>query len=128
MPNHNSDAWKITDPNRQRVRHATTLTTHPGVFFRQVIMPQYGLNVSSLARLIDFSRPHLHNVLSGRGDLTRELAYRLGALFTEQVADFLINYQHLWDLQQEQPRRAALRQKIRRLPEPAPDDGGTPPR
>lgn len=114
--------FKITDPAEMLVELQPPLHMHPGVFVREVLLPQYGLRVASLARLINVARPNLHRVLQGERDVSRELAYRLGALMNDHVADFLINYQMMWDKQQEAGRREELKREITRLPAPATAD------
>lgn len=111
--------FKITDPVEMLVEHQPPLHIHPGVFIRDVLLPQYGLKVAPLARMIGVARPNLHHVLQGNRDVSRELAYRLGALMNDHVADFLINYQVAWDKQQEAARREELKREITRLPAPA---------
>lgn len=113
---------KITDPAEMLVEHQPPLHIHPGVFIRDVLLPQYGLKVAPLARLIGVARPNLHHVLQGSRDVSRELAYRLGALMNDSVADFLISSQMAWDKQQEAERREELKREITRLPAPATAD------
>lgn len=119
MSTSNPKDFKITDPAEMAIDTQAPLDRHPGVYFREAIMPQYGLKVAPLARTLGLNRANLHEVLSGRQDMSREVAYRIGALLGDQVADFLIHYQLAWDLQHEAPRRAELAQKIERIPAPA---------
>lgn len=109
---------KITDPAEMLVLVQPPLTRHPGVYFREVVMPQYKLKVAPLAELLGVARPNLSNVLHGKVDVSRDLAYRLGALLGDAVADFLIAYQHRWDLERERDRREELKREIARLPLP----------
>lgn len=118
MTNEAPLSYKITDPAEMAVDKLPPLDRHPGEFVREVILPEYGLSVARLARLIDVNRANLSNVLHGKVYLSRELAYRLGALLDDHLADFLINYQLQWDLAQEADRRAELRQEIERLERP----------
>ena len=111
--------FKITDPAEMLVELQPPLHMHPGVFVREVLLPQYGLKVAPLARMLNVARPNLHRVLQGERDVSRELAYRLGALMNDHVADFLINYQMMWDKQQEADRREELKREITRLPSPS---------
>ena len=110
--------FKITDPEKMKVTHQPPLHIHPGVYIRDVLLPQYGLKVAPLARLIGVARPNLYHVLQGSRDVSRELAYRLGALMNDHVADFLISYQLAWDKQQEVGRREELKREINRLTAP----------
>ena len=115
MPRTNPAKYKITDPADMVVGDLPPVDRHPGVFIRDTLMPEYGLNVAALARMIGVNRPNLHNVLQGRSDVSRDLAYRLGALMNDHVADFLISYQVAWDKQQEAERRAAFKAQITRI-------------
>lgn len=119
MSKRDTSQFKIKDPAEQIVRPQPNLTVPPGVYLRDVILPQWGLNVSETARRINMDRATLHIVLSGKKPITRDLAYKLGALLRDEVADFLIAYQHAFDLQEEGERRAGFRASIERLPEPA---------
>lgn len=117
MKNEPTDEFKITDPAEMLVLDDQPLTTHPGVFLREVILPQWGLTkIAPLARMLGVNRPNLHNVLHGTSDVSRELAYRFGALLGDHAADFLIAYQNRWDLEQEKGRREELKRQIPRLP------------
>jgi antitoxin HigA-1 len=92
---------------------------HPGEFIKQVLLPEYGLSVSEAARRIAMDRATLHLVLTGKHAVSRDLAYKLGALMRDEVADLLIAAQLAFDLAQEQERREAFRRQIERMPEPA---------
>ncbi|WP_156428065.1 hypothetical protein [Novosphingobium sp. FSW06-99] len=119
MSQRETENFKITDPQEMKVGPLPPLHIHPGVFIRDTLLPQYGLKIAPLARLIGVARPNLHHVLQGERDVSRELAYRLGALMNDHVADFLISYQVEWDKQQEAARREELKTQIARLPVPA---------
>ena len=119
MVQRRTDEYKIIDLDEMRVDRQPELHVHPGVYLRDVVLPQHGLtNVVDLAARLKVNRPNLHEVLSGQREVSRELAYRLGALINDEVADFAIAYQHAWNLQHEQARRAELKREIARL-EPA---------
>ena len=120
MPNAPSASFKITEAAEQVVKSLPPLDRHPGCYLRDVILPEYGMqNVSELARRLAVNRPNLVNVLAGRSDVSRDLAYRLGALMNDHVADLMISYQHAWDLARERDRRAQFKAEIERLPEAA---------
>lgn len=111
--------YKIIDAQEMVVKALPPLTQHPGVFLRDVILPSWGqTNVAALARALGVNRPNLVNVLKGDVDVSRELAYRLGARLSDEVADLLINYQLQWDLQREHDRREALKGEIERVASP----------
>lgn len=108
--------FKITDAQEMVVKALPPLTQPPGVFLRDVILPSWGqTNVAALARALGVNRPNLVNVLKGEVDVSRELAYRLGARLNDEVADLLINYQLQWDMQRERDRREALKGEIERV-------------
>ena len=113
--------YKIEAAQDMLVGALPPLDQHPGKFVRDVLLPEYGLNVSSTARAISMDRATLHLVLSGQKDVSRDLAYKLGALMRDEVADFLIAFQHQVDLERERERREQFRKTITRLPEPAED-------
>jgi len=119
MPKRDSREFKIEDALEQLVDEVAPLAQHPGIWIRDVILPEWSLDISKLSRAIGVNRANLSEVLSGKRDVSRELAYRLGALMNNHVCDLVIAYQHAWDLQQEAGRRDELRQTIARLPEPA---------
>jgi addiction module HigA family antidote len=115
MARRDSRQHKITDPAEQRVEALPPLDRPPGVFIREVLLPEYGLDISKLARHIQVNRANLHEVLSGKRDVSRDLAYRLGAAMGDETADLLLAYQHAWDLAQERDRRAGFKETIARL-------------
>ena len=69
------------------------------------------------------NRLNLNNVLTGATDVSRDLAYKLGALMRDEVAHLLIAYQHAYDLEQERERRESYKATIVPMPEPVVDDG-----
>lgn len=119
MVQRESDEFKITDPAEMAVGQLPPIDRHPGVFIREVVLPQWGLKkVVDLAERLKVNRPNLHEVLSGQRAVSRDLAYRLGALLGDHVADFIIAYQNAWDLQNERTRREELKHEIERLAVP----------
>lgn len=50
---------------------------HPGEALREDVLPAIGMNVSSLARHLGYSRGQLSTVLNGRAAISADLAYRL---------------------------------------------------
>jgi plasmid maintenance system antidote protein VapI len=122
MNNRQRTDFKITDEVEMLVTQQPPLTAHPGVFVRTVLLPGHGLtNVVKLAELLRVARPNLANVLNGKRPLTREMAYRFGALLGREVGDFLVSYVNAWDVQEEQGRRDELSREIElwKAPEPA---------
>lgn len=115
MSKRNSDEYKIHDAAEQLVAALPPLDRHPGLFIRDVLLPEWGLNISKLATLLTLNRANLSQVLSGQREVSRDLAYRLGALMNDEVADLLIAYQHAWNIDQERTRRAQIKAEISRL-------------
>jgi addiction module HigA family antidote len=119
MTRRNSGEYKITDPVEQLVARQPPVDKHPGEFVKEVLLPAYGLSVAETARRIGVDRAGLHMTLTGKYDVSRDLAYKLGALMRDEVADFLIAYQAKYDLARESERREAFKQTIERVTPPA---------
>lgn len=117
MPKRDNAEFKIDNPADMTVT-AAGVGKHPGEFIRDVLLPEYGLSVSAAARLIKMDRASFHNVMAGKHDVSHDLAYKLGALMRDEVADLLIAYQHAWSLEQGKARREQFKAQIERLPEP----------
>lgn len=54
--------------------------THPGVVWRDDVLPALGLSVAGAARALGVSRQALHNVLAETAAVTPEMAVRFGKL------------------------------------------------
>lgn len=52
--------------------------THPGEFFRDIVLPELELSVSEAARQLGISRQTLHAIMSARSAVTAEMALRFG--------------------------------------------------
>ncbi|CAN5579757.1 hypothetical protein BH10PSE14_BH10PSE14_07020 [soil metagenome] len=144
-PKHNVvHGWSRTLPNiypmtgaaLRELRHAMTVTSadlggsvatirdelldkQPGRFIKEALLPAYGLSVAETARRIGVDRAGFHNTLTGKYDVSRDLAYKLGALMRDEVADFLIAYQAAYDLARERDKRESYKAKIERMVLPA---------
>lgn len=66
-------------------------------------------------------RAGFYGVLTGKYAVSRELAYKFGALIRDDLANFLIAYQYAYDLDHERDLRESFKTKIERLPVPTPD-------
>jgi len=110
-----SDDYKIRNP-ADMVVTKQPMTGHPGAFIRETLLPEYGLTVKGAAESMGIERRGLINVLDGKSAVSRDLAYKLGALLNDQVADLLIEWQLKWDLEREQDLRATYRETIQRVP------------
>ncbi|CAN5580009.1 hypothetical protein BH10PSE14_BH10PSE14_07030 [soil metagenome] len=115
-----AESHKITDPEEMLVK-GRPVAGPPGAFIRDVLIPEYGLNVAQTARALGVSRASFIGVLDGKHAVSRDLAYKLGALMRDEVADLLIAWQHKCDLANERARRDEYRQTITRVTAPDPD-------
>lgn len=108
-------AYKIEAAADMVVGALPPIDQHPGHFIRRTLLPEYGLSVSEAARRIGVDRAGFTGVLDGKYAVSRDLAYKLGALMNDHVADLLIAYQHAYDLAQELERREGFKAKIERV-------------
>lgn len=122
MTKRDTSQYKITDPVEMLVRTQPPIDKHPGIFIKETLLPAYGLSVSEAARRLGVDRAGFHVTLSGKYDVSRDLAYKLGALMRDEVADFLIAYQTAYDKQREAEKREAYKKWIPRA-EPVAADG-----
>ncbi len=74
-----------------------TPPSHPGEMLREDFMPDYKLNVSSLASAISVSRQTINELLRERRSITPVMALRLSRLFGNSP-EFWLNAQHARDL------------------------------
>lgn len=114
MSKRDASKYKITDPVEMLVRVQPPVDKHPGSFIKETLLPAYGLSVAETARRISMDRATLHLVLTGKHAVSRDLAYKLGALMRDEVADFLIAYQTAFDREQEQEKREKYKATIER--------------
>lgn len=119
MSKRNDAQYKIEKAADMVVSAIPSDTPHPGAFIKDVLLPQYGLSVSEAARRLGIDRAGFHGVLTGKYDVSRDLAYKLGALLHDHAADFLIQWQLRHDLDREKAKREAYRETIERVPAPA---------
>ena len=73
--------------------------THPGEMLREDFMPDYNMNVSSLAKALGVSRQTINEVLRERRAVSPSMALRLSRFFGNSP-EFLLNAQHAVDLWQ----------------------------
>lgn len=71
--------------------------THPGEMIREDFLPDYSLNVSSLASALGVSRQTANELVHCRRAVTPVMALRLSRLFGNS-ADFWLNAQNGYDL------------------------------
>jgi len=71
--------------------------THPGEMLREDFMPDFGLNVSTLATLLGVSRQTANELVQCRRAITPLMALRLSHLFGNSSL-FWLNAQNVYDL------------------------------
>jgi addiction module HigA family antidote len=64
----------------QTKRDPSRPPTHPGAFFREIVLPALALPKAELARALGISRHTLYQLLDERARVTPEMAVRLGKL------------------------------------------------
>jgi addiction module HigA family antidote len=83
--------------NIPNTRHRKVRPTHPGEMLREDFMPDYGLSVSSMAKVLRVSRQTVNEILRERRAVSPEMALRLSQLFGN-TAEFWLNAQRAVDL------------------------------
>lgn len=81
-------------PNTTR---RTIAPTHPGEMLREDFMPDFGLNVSTLAAALGVSRQTANELVQCRRAVTPVMALRLSHLFGN-ASLFWLNAQNAYDL------------------------------
>lgn len=71
--------------------------THPGEMLREDFMPDYGLSVLSMAKVLGVSRQTVNELLRERRAVSPEMALRLSRLFGN-TPEFWLNAQRAIDL------------------------------
>lgn len=71
--------------------------THPGEMLREDFLPDFDLNVASLAAALGVSRQTINEILRERRAISPVMALRLSRLFANSP-EFWLNAQHAWDL------------------------------
>ena len=66
----------MAHPKRDPARHPT----HPGAFFREIVLPALATPKAELARALGVSRHTLYQLLDEKTRVTPEMAVRLGKL------------------------------------------------
>lgn len=73
--------------------------THPGEMLREEFMPDYGLSVASLGRLLGVSRQSANDLVREKRSVSPEMALRLARVF-DTSPQYWLNLQRnvdLWD-------------------------------
>ena len=77
--------------------------THPGEMLREDFMPDFDLNVTSMAKSLGVSRQTINELLRERRSITSIMALRLSRLFGNSP-DFWLNAQYTRDLWESEQR------------------------
>ena len=80
--------------------------SHPGALIRNVILPETGLSISSLAKRCGVARNTMSKIVNERGDVTEDLAIRLSRVLgsTPQFWIAMQTKLNLWKLVQKNNR------------------------
>ncbi len=80
--------------------------SHPGALIRNVILPETGLTISSLAERCGVARNTMSKIVNERGDVTEDLAIRLSRVLgsTPQFWIAMQTKLNLWKLEQKNNR------------------------
>ncbi len=97
----------ITNTGKRKIR-----PTHPGEMLREDFLPEYGLNVSMLARELGVSRQTVNELLRERRAVSPEMAIRLGCFFGNSP-EFWLNAQQAVDLWEASRSLGNLTSRIR---------------
>lgn len=62
------------------MRDESRAPTHPGAFFRELVLPALGVSRAEIARSLGISRHTLYQLLEEKTRVTPEMAVRLGKL------------------------------------------------
>ena len=85
--------------------------THPGAIIREDFMPDYNLNVTTLADMLGVSRQTVNELLRERRALSPAMALRLSRLFGNSP-EFWLNAQRAVDLWQAEKELAKDLERI----------------
>jgi addiction module HigA family antidote len=94
-----------------------SFSVHPGPWLRREIIEPHGLTLTQAAVHLGVTRQALTNLVSGRADLSAEMALRFEKAFG-LVADTLVRLQAAHDL--ARARAGADRLAVTPVPRPAP--------
>ncbi len=77
--------------------------SHPGALIRNVILPETGLSVSSLAERCGVARNTMSKLINERGDVTEDLAIRLSCVLGSTPGFWLAMQSklNLWKLERK---------------------------
>lgn len=88
---------------------------HPGKILREEFLEPMGITAYRLSQQSDISQPALSEILAGRRAITPATALRLARCLGTD-AEFWLNLQVAYDLEEEQARLAPSLQAIQPLP------------
>jgi len=70
---------------------------HPGEILFEEFMKPYDMNQTELAKRINVSRKHLHEIINGKKGISVDIAMRLSCLF-KTSPELWLNGQMAWDI------------------------------
>lgn len=74
-----------------------TQSLHPGEVLAELYLDPLEMSPVSLAEKLDISHQLVQKVIKGKGDISADIAIRLGRLFST-TPEFWMNLQRNWDL------------------------------
>ncbi len=92
----------------------TRKPSHPGALLRNVILPETGLSVSSLATRCGVARNTMSKVVNERGAVTEDLAIRLSRVLGS-TPQFWLAMQAKWTLWELEQKNARVYSSMERV-------------
>ena len=71
------------------MRNPDRCPTHPGVFLREIVVPEVDVSKTEIARRLGISRQQLYAILNGEQPVTSATAVKLEALFGRSAQAWL---------------------------------------
>lgn len=102
-----ASAHKLAKPRRAKAQPVQ----HPGLLVKAIIEGN-GATISGTARAIRMDRSSLSLVITADYNVTRDLAFKLGAHFGDAAADLLVAAIRAWEDQEGETLRAKYRAEI----------------
>jgi len=88
------------------------IPTHPGIIFKEDVLPYLGLSITTAAKELGISRQTLHRILNGSHPITPSMALRLGRFCDNDPAMWL-RLQLAYDLKKAE---LELGEEIKKIP------------
>jgi addiction module HigA family antidote len=88
------------------------IPTHPGLVFRDDVLPALGLSITTVAKELGISRQILHRILNGSHSISPAMALRLGH-FCDTDPALWLRMQQAYDLKNVE---IELREELKKIP------------